>query len=188
MRKIVVILIGMTVFWGCEEHYKPKPKGFLALQFPEHQYVEIKGDCPYTFEVNKIAAVETSFSQKPCMLDIEYPKMKGTIYLTYEPVHHNLRKLLKDAQNLPLKHTIKADEIIGDEYTDSNHHTYGMLYTVTGDAASQAQFYLTDSLKHFMTGSIYFREEPNYDSLYPAAEYLKKDMKKLMETLRWKEE
>jgi gliding motility-associated lipoprotein GldD len=85
-----------------------------------------------------------------------------------------------------LEHTIKADEIEGDTYLNEKHKTYGTFYEVTGNAASQAQFYLTDSVQHFLTGSIYFSVEPNYDSIVPAAAYLKKDIRHLMETVRWK--
>ena len=60
-----------------------------------------------------------------------------------------------------------------------------MLYEVGGNAASQSQFYLTDSTNHFVTGSVYFFSKPNYDSIYPASEYLKKDIRHLMESLRW---
>lgn len=114
--------------------------------------------------------------------------MKGVIYITYKPVINNLEELIKDAQQLPLEHTIKADEIKGDEYENPSHKTYGMLYTVTGDAASQTQFYLTDSTHHFITGSVYFKRRPNYDSIFPAAEYLKTDVIKLVESLEWVDE
>ena len=63
---------------------------------------------------------------------------------------------------------------------------YGMFYQVYGNAASQSQFYATDSLKHFISGSIYFNVEPNYDSVQPASDYLQRDMRRIMETLRWK--
>lgn len=172
---------------ACQNEQKPKPRGLLALNFPEQDYKPLKSPCPYSFDVNKITSIQPSRSKAPCELDIEYPEMEGTIYISYEPIDSNLEKLLKDAQNLPLKHSIKADEIYGDEYADSEQNTYGVLYTVTGDAASQAQFYLTDSTEHFMTGSIYFQKAPNYDSIYPAAEYLKSDMRRLMESLQWEE-
>ena len=61
-----------------------------------------------------------------------------------------------------------------------------MFYEVDGNAASQSQFYITDSTRHFITGSIYFRVRPNYDSIYPAAMYLKKDIRRIMETAYWK--
>jgi gliding motility-associated lipoprotein GldD len=62
-----------------------------------------------------------------------------------------------------------------------------MFYQVSGNAASQAQFYLTDSLNHFLTGSVYFEAQPNFDSILPAAAYLKNDIRHLMETVEWKE-
>ena len=61
-----------------------------------------------------------------------------------------------------------------------------MFYEVDGNAASQSQFYVTDSTKHFLTGSIYFNAKPNFDSIHPAAFYLKNDIRKIMETIRWK--
>ena len=60
-----------------------------------------------------------------------------------------------------------------------------MFYEIGGDAASQSQFYVTDSINHFLSGSLYFYVKPNYDSIYPASEYLKKDIKRIMETVSW---
>ena len=114
--------------------------------------------------------------------------MKATIYLTYQKVeNNNLDSLLRDAQNLTQKHTIKADEIASNLFENKDSKAYGMLYEIGGDAASQSQFYLTDSLNHFISGSLYFYAKPNYDSIYPASEYLKRDIKRLMESLKWKE-
>ena len=61
-----------------------------------------------------------------------------------------------------------------------------MFYEVGGNAASQSQFYLTDSTEHFLTGSLYFYAKPNYDSILPAAKYLEKDIRHIMETVKWK--
>jgi gliding motility-associated lipoprotein GldD len=61
-----------------------------------------------------------------------------------------------------------------------------MFYSIDGDAASQAQFYVTDSVKHFVTGSLYFNQKPNFDSIMPAASYIKSDIKRLMESLKWR--
>jgi gliding motility-associated lipoprotein GldD len=52
--------------------------------------------------------------------------------------------------------------------------------------ASPAQFYVTDSVQHFLVGSLYFYAKPNYDSILPAANYLQKDMVQIMETIVWK--
>ncbi len=73
----------------------------------------------------------------------------------------------------------------GEVYENAASKVYGMYYEVNGDAASQAQFYVTDSTNHFLVGSLYFYAKPNYDSIYPAAKYLQKDIKRLMESITW---
>ncbi|MFV8225575.1 gliding motility lipoprotein GldD [Christiangramia aquimixticola] len=186
MRKIGLILLLISLLVSCKDNVLPKPRGFLALEYPEAKYQNIDVGCPYIFEKNAVAEISASRNNIPCWMDLQYKSMNGAIFLTYQPVKNNLDSLLADAQKLPLQHTIKAEVIEGDIYTNDIHKTYGMFYQVDGDAASQAQFYLTDSVDHFITGSIYFNSLPNFDSIVPAANYLKKDMRHLMETLQWK--
>lgn len=185
MKKyLILVLVILLASCGNEPH--PKPKAFLALEYPAAEYSSLELDCPYTFEKNEIADVANAKVNVPCWMNINYPQMKGTIFLTYQEVNNNLDSLLLDAQKLPLQHTIKADFIEGDIYVNPTNNTYGMFYEVEGNAASQAQFYLTDSTDHFITGSLYFEQKPNFDSIMPAAAYIKKDMRHLMETLTWK--
>lgn len=187
MRYFVYFILVTLLFTSCEENVQPKPKAYLALEYPTAKYTNLKTNCPYTFEINNLTKIRTSKSGNPCWLDVLYPEMNGTIFITYRPVKDNLRSLLIDAQKLPLEHTSKADEIEGDTYTNKKHKTYGTFYQVKGNAASQAQFYLTDSTNHFLTGSIYFNVRPNFDSIVPAANYLEQDIKHLMESVRWKD-
>ena len=63
---------------------------------------------------------------------------------------------------------------------------YGMFYEVGGNAATNAQFYATDSTKNFIVGSVYFYAKPNFDSIMPAASYIKNDVQNLIESLKWK--
>lgn len=112
--------------------------------------------------------------------------MKGSVYLTYKTVHKNLDTLLADAQKLSYEHVIKADNILEQPFVNGQDRVYGMFYEVSGNAASQSQFYVTDSTSHFITGSLYFYARPNYDSILPAAVYLQKDIRRIMESLRWK--
>ena len=136
---------------------------------------------------DSIGNLKIARDKKSIGLDLIYPSLKGTIYLTYKEVkNNNLRQLLIDAQSLTQEHTIKADEIVEQPYIDELNNVFGMFYEVGGNAASQSQFYVTDSLNHFVTGSLYFYAKPNYDSILPAAYYLRNDIKHLMETIRWK--
>ena len=147
---------------------------------------------PFSFEsnalANKISSKKIISTTESYAINIEYSTLKGTIYLTYKSINNNQKNLidfLRDAQNFTQKHTAKADEIKEKEYINKLNRVYGMFYEVGGNAASQSQFYLTDSTEHFLTGSLYFYAKPNFDSIYPAVVYLRNDMRILMESLRW---
>jgi len=185
MKKCVLVVMVLMLMSCGEEDATPKPQAFLSLNYPEAQYKATQFNCSYNFEMNSLAKVKASRNNIPCWIDLEYKELNGTIFITYQEINSNLDSLLADAQKLPLQHTIKADAIEGDVYTNEIQDVYGMFYEVSGDAASQAQFYLTDSVNHFVTASAYFRTKPNYDSIIPAADYLKKDMKHMIETFRW---
>lgn len=193
MFKYFTTLLLTLLFLSCGDNYVPKPKAFLRLEYPEAKYMKSNLDLPFSFETNllatKISTKKLKASTKSYGVNIEYPSLKGTLFLTYKAIEQdekNLRSFLIDAQKFTLEHTQKADEIPAYPYENSERKVYGMLSEVKGNVASQAQFYVTDSVNHFLTGSLYFYAKPNYDSILPAAHYLQKDIKHLMETLYWK--
>ena len=170
-------------FFSCKKEVLPKPTSQLRLDYNVAQYAHFENACPFTFDINDKAFIK----EKPdCNFSINYPKMKATIYLSYKPVQNNINILLKDAQKLTYEHVIKADDILEQPFINSNQKVYGMFYRVNGNAATNAQFYVTDSVKHFIDCSVYFYAKPNFDSIMPAASYVKNDMQRLMESLRWK--
>ncbi|WP_300979097.1 gliding motility lipoprotein GldD [Flavobacterium sp.] len=185
MKRKVSLLVGIILLTvtGCKDDVLPKPSGYLRLDYPEAQYIDFKNACPFTFESNDAAIIE---GKSDCSYTITYPKMKATIYLTYKPVSNNIKQLLRDAQKLTFEHVIKADDIIEQPYLNPDKKVYGMFYQVDGNAATNSQFYATDSTRHFITGSVYFYAKPNFDSIMPATSYIKNDMQHLMETLKWK--
>ena len=155
----------------------------LRLEYPEPAYKEVEADCPFTFVKNLEARAEV---KQNCWMNLSYPNMKATVYLTYRPVQGNLDSLLYDAQKLTYDHTIKAETILEQPRVDSLNKVYGMFYMINGNAATQSQFYVTDSTDHFVTGSLYFESKPNFDSIYPAVVYLREDIRRIMETISWK--
>lgn len=173
---------------SCNDETLPKPKAYLRLEYPTATYNKTNTPLPFSFEKNdlskQISSIKLSGTSKG--IDINYPSLKATIYLTYKEVKNgNLDSLLRDSQNLTQKHNVKADEIASNFFENPKEKVFGMFYEVGGNAASQSQFYVTDSINHFLSGSLYFYVKPNYDSIYPASEYLKKDIKKIMETVSW---
>ena len=191
MKKILIPLFSLFLV-GCADEPLPKPKGFLRLEYPSPSYKKVNLPVPFSFEQNTLAKPIASVTKEnngaSYNVTIEYPSLKGTLYLTYNIIKEdNLKNLLRDAQNLTQKHTMKADAIESNLFENPINKVYGMFYEVGGNAASQSQFYATDSTKHFLNGSLYFYAKPNYDSIYPAAIYLKNDVKRIMESLKWKE-
>lgn len=179
---LLSLFITGVILSSCGEDTLPKPKALLSLQYPKAQYTTAQSPCSYSFENNALGAV---VFKDNCNATIEYPKLNGTLFLTYRSVNNNINTLLQDAQKLTYEHTRKADNILEEKYINEQQGVFGMFYDVSGNAASQSQFYVTDSTKHFITGSIYFNAKPNYDSIFPAAAYLKNDIRHLMETIAW---
>ncbi|WP_431133487.1 gliding motility lipoprotein GldD [Psychroserpens mesophilus] len=191
MRKLLLLCIVVSCI-ACGGDPIPKPKAMLRLEYPKPTYKKVDLPLPFTFDKNELADpisnIKLDGVNNIYGVNINYPKLKGTVYLTYKKVENdNLTDLLRDAQNLTQKHTMKADEIEGDIYENPKNKVFGMFYEVGGNAASQSQFYVTDSINHFLVGSLYFYAKPNYDSIYPAAVYLKNDIKHIMETIEWKD-
>ncbi|MFS4492438.1 gliding motility lipoprotein GldD [Maribacter sp. 2308TA10-17] len=178
----MVFLILITISSCNDETILPKPKAMLRLEYERPSAQSIETDY-FRFDSNKEAVVNQKSSRS---IILEYPEMKATIFMSYRKVDDDIKNLISDAQKLSYEHAAKADGIRPRAYEDDLSKVYGAFFEVRGDAASQAQFYVTDSLNHFVTGSLYFKTRPNYDSIYPAAVYLQQDMGRIMESLRWK--
>ena len=179
----LTLVFSLLLLTSCKDDVLPKPTSQLRLDYPVAEYAAFENHCPFTFNINSEAIIKEN---KDCGFTITYPKMKATIYLTYKTVNGDIDKLLRDAQKLTYEHVIKADDILEQPYLNKDKKVYGMFYQVDGNAATNSQFYATDSVKHFITGSVYFYAKPNFDSIMPAADYIKNDMQTLMETLKWK--
>jgi len=157
----------------------------LRLEYPKTDYEKIETDY-FSFDKNKLANLgNNAKGLRKGDLVLDYPLMKGSIYITHKKVEDNLEKLMIDAQKFSYEHASQADGIKPSEFYNEQERIFGMYYEVSGDAASQAQFFVTDSTRNFVTGSLYFYVKPNYDSIYPAAAYLQNDIRTIMETLRW---
>ena len=179
----LVLLLMMAILVSCAEESIPKPKAYLSLEYASQEYRRLQVKRPYIFEIGQ----NTSIIELPKKwLKVIYPKSRASVDITYRPVKNNLRELFTEAEKLVLEHTVKADNISWRDFVNSENKVYGKLCQIEGNAASQIQFHATDSSHHFIKGSLFFHAKPNYDSIYPAVEYIKKDMIRMMESLKWK--
>ncbi|QVY64777.1 gliding motility lipoprotein GldD [Polaribacter sp. Q13] len=183
MRNILPLLFTI-LFLSCKDDILPKPKGYLSLTYPTKSYKKLDLERPYSFDVLENTQV---INEANNWLTIKYPNLKASIDITYRPVKNNIKELLTEAEKLVFKHTIKADQIIPKDFINPKKRVFGSIYDITGNAASQIQFHLTDSTKNFIKGSLYFYAKPNYDSILPAVSYIKEDILRLIETLEWKQ-
>ncbi|MDR2122927.1 MAG: gliding motility lipoprotein GldD [Flavobacteriaceae bacterium] len=168
-----------------EEDQIPKPEGQVRLEYPAAKYVLFQPEnCPFEFEYSYRAKIKDR--NKNCWYNFNYPEMKGTIYITYSNINGNLPSLLREAQKLVYEHTIKANSIRAKSFSYPEKNIYGNLYRLGGESASNIQFYVTDSVKHFLSGNVYFKVRPQPDSLRPAVEYLEKDVIRMIESTTWK--
>ena len=181
MRNILLLIISL-IFFSCKDVVLPKPKAYLSLEYPKKEYKELTVLRPYTFDVLKSATI---VEDKNNWLKITYPKLKASIDITYRPIENNLKELLTEAEKMVFKHTVKAEQIIPKDFINSKKRVFGSLYEITGNAASQIQFHITDSTNNFIKGSLYFYAKPNYDSILPAVTYIKEDVLHLIESLEW---
>ncbi|MDB2571136.1 gliding motility lipoprotein GldD [Polaribacter sp.] len=181
MRNLYLFFFSL-LFISCEQEIIPKPKAYLSLEYPKKAYQKLPIPRPYTFDVLKGSVLK---DEQKNWLKITYPALKASIDITYREVDDNLLELLKEAEKLVFKHTLKAEEITSKDFLNTKKKVFGSMYEITGNAASQIQFHATDSTKNFIKGSLYFYTKPNYDSILPAVTYIKKDILRLMETLKW---
>jgi gliding motility-associated lipoprotein GldD len=180
----LIVLLSLA---ACKKKYLPKPRGYFRIDFPEKKYQYYKSDCDYSFEYpvyGKIVKYDNS-DAGPCWINIEFPPYKGKIHITYWPLEDNLYQHVEDVRSLAYKHIIKADDIIESQIMYPERNVYGIFYTIKGNTASSASFFITDSTQHFLSGALYFSVRPNSDSLAPVINFFKKDMQHLIKTFEW---
>lgn len=181
---IIVLVVAVT---GCDETHVPRPRGYLRIELPKHEYQSLDSNCPFWFDMSKlaIAVPDTNSLAEPCWWYIFYPKLNAELYLTYKPVNNNFSRFAEDTRTLVYKHTQRANAI-NETLISNAYQASGILYEIAGDAASAYQFFVSDSSRHFLRGALYFNSVPNSDSLAPVIKYMKEDIEHMLATLQWK--
>lgn len=185
-----LIMLMLVLFSSCEEkQYQPKPRAYFRIDLPEKNYVRLDTMNYFSFEYPESCLITPDYHSphEKEWINIEYPKNKATIYLSYKPVNDNLNVYLEDSYTMMTKHISRAMGIRDSLVINPDRDVYGLVYFLEGEGvASSLQFYLTDSTNHFMRGSLYFNVKTNNDSLSPVIDYITEDIRHLIETLEWK--
>ena len=193
MNKITFFLLfWIFAFTSCtsETVNTPKPRGYFKIDFPEKKYQIFNTDCPFSFEYPVYASIDPDLEKnaQPCWKNLNFPQFNAKLHLTYYDVFSAkaYNDMTEGARALAMKHTVKANAIDQKFINYPDKKVYGVYYTIEGNTASSVQFFLTDSVKHYLRGALYFNERPQYDSLQPVIKFIKKDIDKMIETFKWK--
>ncbi len=191
----IVSIIILSACGGTPE-YSPKPRCFPRVEFPEKSYMDFSAPyCDLTFEFPEYGRIEKDekfFEEDApgdCWFDVVLPEFNGKIHCSYAPIdnsteNYSYEKYVSDAFKLAEQHSSRADYIDTYPYNKSSD-MQGMIFNIEGAAASPFQFYMTDSVNHFLRGSVYFNTQAQPDSLMPVIEFVKADAVHMMNTLSW---
>jgi gliding motility-associated lipoprotein GldD len=175
---------------SCHQDYVPKPRGYFRIELPQKSYRHFDEGCAYSFDYPVYAEIvsDSLKDAQPCSPNVLFPQFNGRIHLTYLPVTHGklLDEAIEDAYELAFKHVVKSTGIDRAIIAYPDRKIYGTLYTIEGNTASSVQFYLTDSLKNYVRGALYFREHPQIDSIRPVLNFIRKDVDVMIKSFRWK--
>jgi gliding motility-associated lipoprotein GldD len=189
---IFSLIINCTT--SCHEVSVPKPKGYFRIDLPAKSYKMFNEkfsenlSLPFSFEYPAYGQLllNNEKGDDPGWFNIEFPVYKAKIYLTYKSVGNDFAGLMEQTYKMNVKnHITKADAINEVKYVNNENKVYGVLYDLKGNTASAVQFYITDSVKHYLRGSLYFTAEPDADSLAPVISFFREDIIHLIETLKW---
>ena len=187
---LVLGLLFIVLLSSCDnKQYQPKPRGYFRIDFPEKEYVRLDSMSYYSFEYPTYTTITPDYHslQEKEWINVEYPSHKGTIHISYKTVNENLDAYLEDSYYMMTKHISRAMGIRDSVIINPERDVYGLVYFLEGEGvASPMQFYLTDSVSHFMRGSLYFNVKTNNDSLAPVIDFIIDDVRHLIETVEWK--
>jgi gliding motility-associated lipoprotein GldD len=189
MRHYFILIGFLLLFGSCKKDRTPKPRGYFRISFPEKSYKPLNMQLPYYFEVPtySIPGHDPLSPDQPNWITIEVPANHAQIHLSYKKINKNLETYIEESRSLAYQHSQKASAIEEQLILNPSKRVFGTIYTIKGNAASPMQFYLTDSVRHFLRGSLYIKEVPNSDSLQPVIGFLSRDVMQLIKTTEWKE-
>lgn len=191
VTRILICLIFPLLFLtacGDDTMLIPKPEAHLRIEFPKRVYHRVSDDCPYSFELPSYmdALPATDVARGSCHKDISLGQFNGVILFSYLPIDTALSAYINYSIKRVQEHQIMATAINDTSFSFPGKKVYGTMFSIEGNAASPFQFYLTDSVKHFVKAEVFFNTRPNYDSIYPVLQYIKADLYHMIGTLEWK--
>lgn len=187
MRLIVAgILLGMGV--SCVE-YTPKPRGLYRIDLPEAHYREFAADdLPCTFRVSRLVTIELPPRGTSAeWVNLSYETLNAKVYCTYRAITpETLPAVAEECRTLLIRGVKQATGVAEQRYENREIPLYATLFRIAGESASPIQFTLTDSVRRFFRGALYYQCRMDADSLAPVTDYVGRDVVELIQSFQWK--
>jgi endonuclease-3 len=187
---LLAILFSLSSCVQKQEIPIPKPLGYFRLNTPEAIYQHWDSILPFSFDYSKNATLSFQIKENNVYwIDIYYPTLSAIFKMTCFPVKNNLHNLMWNEEEQVMFHVERrmTDDIQFSTVHDPEAKVFGRLYELEGKhVATPFKFWLTDSTRYFVKGTLYFDFVPNNDSLSPIIDYLKNDALFMVESWQWK--
>lgn len=195
MRAFYLVVATLFLLTACNSDYTVgKKRGYARIDFPEKSYrLFDSAGYPYTFEYPVYANVmkDSMYFQEKAddwWVNIDIPKFNARIHVSYKPINtkNNFDTLVRDGFKLAYQQHMDIATGIRDSVLNTPNNVQGLYFSLQGNTATANQFFLTDTVHHFLRGALYFDATPNADSLGIVNDYLKRDLLHLINTLKWR--
>ncbi len=188
MRSTVLLLVIVIFLLACSSPPIPKPSGYFRIDLPQKAYTTFESSCNFSMEVPKYSKVNVfkdRTGSDSCWFNVDFPRFNASVYCTYFTVNKDVNELVKEAYQFAAKHELKATALKRTPIDQPQNNVYGIFYDIEGEAASQVQFFVTDSTANFLRGSLYFNNRPNPDSIAPVLDFVREDLLKMANSVKW---
>ena len=177
-----IIFLALFVF-SCNNNVNlPKQRAYFAPELEIPTYKKISLDCNYSFNINSQASINNI---KNCNYEIYYKNLNAKIFINQIVLSNSIERAVNTFNQKINENSRLSDQIIQSDYFNIDNETYSKLYSFVGNSPSNIQFYVTNQTDKFLTGSLFFETKPNYDSLFPYIDYIRNDIKKMVDSFRW---
>ena len=192
MKKLRIISVVFLMACGGNE-YVPKPKAYPKIDFPDRAYARFeKEDLPYSFDIAEyvLARPDTlsNFQVKDQWYNLYFKPFDATLHLTYHKIHgpEGLDSLIYDTRKFVNKQIDRAQDIGEIPIQQFKPSLDGIYFDIIGYTATNLNFYITDNSHNFVRGALYFNYSAQSDSVAPIYNFMKTDVKHLIQSFKWK--
>jgi len=185
----------LVISTSCSTDYSPKPKGYFYIDLPHPVYQDLLAYPDFKCSISNQALVEElkneqsgKQNKKETEFNLSYPRLHAKIYCTYFRMNpSDFPVLPEESRRLAQVQDKQAKGITETAYNHPEQKVYGLVYEIEDAAASPVQFVITDSVRSFFRGALYFNTACNRDSIAPVLAYINKDIHIMIESFQWKQ-